>query len=106
MKKSNLSTETECKSGGKTEEHLKRNMDDYIKGQPETYSKEEEFKQKFKNYKCEYCQYVSSQKWILDRHVESVHYKICVCQKLCCHKCRSNDRPKDPYRYKPFRGWC
>ena len=106
MKKSKKSSETESKIGEKTVENAKRKIKCLIKGQPETYSTEEKFKQKFRNYRCEYCQYVSSQEWILDRHVETVHYKICVCQKLCCHKCRSNDRPKDPYRYKPFRGWC
>lgn len=72
----------------------------------ENSSKSEEFSEKFGNYKCEYCQYASAQKWILERHVEAVHFKICVCQKLCCNSCRSGDRPKNPYRYKPFRNWC
>lgn len=72
----------------------------------EMYSKLIYSEEKFRSYNCEYCKYTTAQKWILDRHVDTVHFEICNCKRLCCLKCISNDRPKDPYRYKPFRGWC
>ena len=77
-----------------------------IMGQTQRRSKSEELSEKFGNYKCDYCQYASAQKWILERHVAAVHFKICVCKKLCCNRCRSSDTPKNPYRYQPFRNWC
>ena len=51
----------------------------------------------FGSYICKYCQYVTAQKWILDKHISSVHDKICSCPKFFS-KCNSNDVLKDPYR--------
>ena len=66
----------------------------------------DEFDEQFGNYKCKYCQYVSAQKWILERHIESVHFKVCILQELCnCRKCSHPDSPKDPYRCRAFKNW-
>ena len=66
----------------------------------------DDFDQKFGNYKCKYCHYVSAQKWILERHVSSVHFKVCILDKLCiCKKVFSPDVPKDPYRSRAFKNW-
>ena len=66
----------------------------------------DDFDQKFGNYKCKYCHYVSAQKWILERHVSSVHFRVCILHKLCiCRKCYSTDSPKDPYQCRAFKNW-
>ena len=66
----------------------------------------DDFDEQFGNYRCQYCRYVSAQKWILDRHISTVHYKVCILQKLCiCRKCSSQDSPKDPYRCRAFKNW-
>ena len=66
----------------------------------------EEFDQQFGNYKCRYCCYVSAQKWILERHIAAVHFKVCILQELCtCRKFSTPNPPKDTYRNKTSKSW-
>ena len=63
--------------------------------------KKESVEEIFCSYKCKYCQYVTAQKWILEKHISSVHDQKCGCKKLRS-PCISSDVLKVPYRYKPF----
>ena len=56
-------------------------------------------------YQCKYCEYNTAQKWILDRHISSVHYKISCCQKLYSRCYLNDDGLKDPYSSKAC-SWC
>ena len=83
------------KSNDKKEEKINNNN-----------SMKDEFDEQFGNYKCRYCSYVPAQKWILERHIAAVHFKVCILQELCnCRKCSLPNQPKDPYRCKRFKSW-
>ena len=48
-------------------------------------------------YKCKYCEYHTTQDWILLRHLSAVHDEKCDCQTICS-QCNNKDVLRIPYQ--------
>ena len=68
----------------KREKSSKENSDKDVK--EDKQSKDARGDPKFQGHKCKYCDYLTAQQWILEKHVSSVHYKTCVCPMKCCSR--------------------
>ena len=49
-------------------------------------------------YKCKYCEYYTTQDWILLRHLSAVHNEKCRCKTLQKCQCHNKDVLRNPYK--------